>query len=78
VGIRPGEKIHEILVNEYELQRVSESETYFTIHPEYRLPEELTPQALGSEYSSENTRRLKTFDEITPLLDAAGVVEEYT
>ncbi len=78
VGIRPGEKIHEILVNEYELQRVSESETYFTIHPEYRLPEELTPQALGSEYSSENTLRLKTFDEITPLLDAAGVVEEYT
>ncbi len=78
VGIRPGEKIHEILVNEYELQRVSESETYFTIHPEYRLPEELTPQALGSEYSSENTRRLKTFDEITPLLDAAEVVEEYT
>jgi len=78
VGIRPGEKIHEILVNEYELQRVSESETYFTIHPEYRLPEELTPQALGSEYSSENTRSLKTFDEITPLLDAAGVVEEYT
>lgn len=78
VGIRPGEKIHEILVNEYELQRVSESETYFTIHPEYRLPEELTPQALGSEYSSENTRRLETFDEITPLLDAAGVVEEYT
>ena len=78
VGIRPGEKIHEILVNEYELQRVSESETYFTIHPEDRLPEELTPQALGSEYSSENTRRLKTFDEITPLLDAAGVVEEYT
>jgi UDP-N-acetylglucosamine 4,6-dehydratase/5-epimerase len=78
VGIRPGEKIHEILVNEYELQRVSESETYFTIHPEYRLPKELTPQALGSEYSSENTRRLETFDEITPLLDAAGVVEEYT
>ena len=78
VGIRPGEKIREILVNEYELQRVSESETYFTIHPEYRLPEELTPQALGSEYSSENTRRLQTFDEITPLLDAAGVVEEYT
>ena len=78
VGIRPGEKIHEILVNEYELQRVSESETYFTIHPEYRLPEELTPQALGSEYSSENTRRLETFDEMTPLLDAAGVVEEYT
>jgi hypothetical protein len=33
---------------------------------------------LGSEYSSENTRRLETFDEITPLLDAAGVVEEYT
>lgn len=78
VGIRPGEKIHEILVNEYELQRVSESDTYFTIHPEYRLPSDPTPQALGSEYSSENTRRLRSFEEIAPLLDAAGVVEEYT
>ncbi len=78
VGIRPGEKIHEILVNEYELQRVSESEAYFTIHPEYRLPDQLTPQVLGSEYSSENTGRLGSFDEIAPMLDAAGVVEEYT
>ena len=78
VGIRPGEKIHEILVNEYELQRVSESDTYFTIHPEYRLPGQLTPQPLGSEYSSENTRRLGSFEEIAPMLDAAGVVEEYT
>lgn len=78
VGIRPGEKIHEILVNEYELQRVSESDTYFTIHPEYRLPGQPSPQPLGSEYSSENTRRLAGFDEISPMLDAAGVVEEYT
>ena len=78
VGIRPGEKIHEILVNEYELQRVSESDTYFTIHPEYRLPGQPSPQPLGSEYSSENTRRLAGFDEIAPMLDAAGVVEEYT
>lgn len=78
VGIRPGEKIHEILVNEYELQRVGETETYFTIHPEYRLPRQPGPQPLGSEYSSENTRRLSGFDQINPLLEAAGVVEEYT
>jgi hypothetical protein len=42
------------------------------------LPGQLTPQALGSEYSSENTRRLDRFEEIAPMLDAAGVVEEYT
>lgn len=78
VGIRPGEKIHEILVSEYEMQRVSETADYYTVHPEYRLPSHCTPQPLGCEYTSENTRRLQTAEEIGSLLDSMGEVEFFT
>lgn len=77
VGIRPGEKIHEILVNEYEMQRVTEEKTYFTIHPEYRVPKRLSPKKLGDEYTSANTRQLKRPEEIGALLEAMGMVEIY-
>jgi FlaA1/EpsC-like NDP-sugar epimerase len=72
VGIRPGEKIHEILVNEYEMQRCTEMNEFFTIHPEYNVPKVVSPQTLGAEYSSENTRRLSTPEEISALLDQMG------
>lgn len=77
VGIRAGEKIHEVLVNEYEMQRVTELQEYFVIHPEYRVPSTLTPQHLGCEYTSENTRRLTSAADIGLLLDRMGQVEYY-
>ena len=77
IGIRPGEKIHEVLVNEYEMQRIEETLDYFTIYPEYRVPSHLTPQALGTEYTSENTRQLTTSDAIGAILDRMAVVEEF-
>ena len=76
VGIRPGEKIYEILVNEYEM-RVTEEPTYFTVHPEYRVPKRLSLQPLGSEYTSANTRQLTQPGEIGELLDMMGQVEVY-
>ncbi len=76
VGIRPGEKIHEILLNEYEMQRCTESKEFFTIHPEYNVPKQLSKQALGSEYSSENTRRLETPKDIGALLDQMGAISQ--
>ncbi|MDG1889958.1 MAG: polysaccharide biosynthesis protein [Verrucomicrobiota bacterium] len=76
-GIRPGEKIHEILVNEYEMQRVSEAPDYFTIHPEYRVPSGLTTKVLGDEFTSFNTRQLKPGPQIDELLDAMGVQESF-
>ena len=78
IGIRPGEKLHEILVSEYEMQRVTESEDYYTIHPEYSLPQRCTPQPLGSEYTSENTRRLESNEEISALFEAMGEVEFFS
>ena len=77
VGIRPGEKLHEVLVNEYEMQRLTEQPDYYAIHPEYRVPKRLTPKPLGEEYTSANTRRLERPEEIHALLDAMGDVESY-
>jgi UDP-N-acetylglucosamine 4,6-dehydratase/5-epimerase len=77
VGIRPGEKLHEVLVNEYEMQRLTEQRDYYTIHPEYRVPKNLTPKPLGEEYTSANTQRLERMEEIHGLLDAMGEVESY-
>ncbi len=78
VGIRPGEKVHEILVNEYEMQRSSEQETYYLIHPEYRhIPTPHKKASLGSEYTSENTVQLKRTSELLALLERVGEVEDY-
>jgi FlaA1/EpsC-like NDP-sugar epimerase len=77
VGIRPGEKLHEVLVNEYEMQRITELPNYYAIHPEYRVPKRLTPKPLGTEYTSANTRRLERSEDIHALLDAMGEVESY-
>jgi FlaA1/EpsC-like NDP-sugar epimerase len=76
VGIRPGEKIHETLVNEYEMQRCTESKEFFCIHPEYKIPKVLSPQELGAEYDSENTEQLSTPEEIGELLDRMGKTSE--
>jgi FlaA1/EpsC-like NDP-sugar epimerase len=53
-GIRPGEKVHEILVSEEEAYRTTERGSYYVIQP--MLPEllegEKTERPLGREYSS--------------------------
>ena len=74
-GIRPGEKIHEILVNEYEIRRSVETNEYFRIHPEYRLPKRPMRRALGEEYTSANTDQLTRPEEIGKLLNAMGQAE---
>jgi UDP-glucose 4-epimerase len=56
-GIRPGEKVHEILVSEEEAHRTIERGNYYVIQP--ILPELCTPDkkngTLGHEYSSNDT-----------------------
>ena len=76
-GIRPGEKLHEILVNEYEMQRVTEAPDYFTIHPEYRLGSELTSKPLGEEFTSLNTHQLHAGEGIESMLEAMGAQEGF-
>jgi UDP-N-acetylglucosamine 4,6-dehydratase/5-epimerase len=76
-GIRPGEKIHEILVNEYEIQRSVESKEHYRIEPEYRLPGHPVHKPLGEEYTSANTQQLSRPEEIGKLLDAMGQAEYF-
>ena len=79
-GIRPGEKIHEILVSEEECHRTIERNGYFVIEP--ILPEmrrvEIAKPALDGEYSSANTLlsidRLRSL--ILPLLEKGFEEEE--
>jgi len=81
VGIRPGEKIHEVLVSEEEMFRTKEFEDYFVIYP---YGEYLKMKNGGNldffrrssnikEYSSESTRRLSK-EEILSLLKSTGWV----
>ncbi len=57
IGIRPGEKIHEILISEEEIPRTSKRGDYFIIHP--ILPElfshKISKLPLIKEYSSSDT-----------------------
>jgi UDP-N-acetylglucosamine 4,6-dehydratase/5-epimerase len=72
VGIRPGEKIDEVLVNEYEIRRSEENEQFFVVNPEYRPVKENHTYASGYEYTSANTKQLTEYEEISDLLTSVG------
>lgn len=77
IGWRPGEKLHEVLVNEYEMQRADEESKYFTIHPEYAERRTEPTRPFGEEYTSENTTRLSRYEDISNLLDRVHHPEPY-
>lgn len=77
-GIRPGEKIHEVLVSEYEMQRTARHDQYFVIAPEYRPQTDVVDVPVGTEYTSENADRLTSHAEIAGLLDRMGDIEHYS
>ncbi|MFL5519241.1 MAG: polysaccharide biosynthesis protein, partial [Gemmatimonadales bacterium] len=68
-GIRPGEKVHEILVSEEEAYRTVERGDYYVIRP--MLPELLEGEeaggVLGREYSSSDD--LMTGEQVRELLE---------
>ncbi len=66
VGIRPGEKIHEVLVSEEEMRRVIETETHYVIHPYGKLEKPCLLTEI-SEYTSNNTKMLNEEELITLL-----------
>lgn len=54
IGIRPGEKLHEVLVNENEMRRATDHDTHFVLDGEAQTGEKST----RTEYTSFNTDRL--------------------
>lgn len=77
IGIRAGEKMDEVLVNEYEIRRAYETAEFFEIKPEYAIFQENTSYPHGYEYTSANTRQLSSFQEIAELLDKIGKINFY-
>jgi len=71
IGIRPGEKIHEILVSEEESSRTYDRGDYYVIQPilpELRIqPEPMTYKYLNNEYSSADN--LFSFEQVRELLE---------
>jgi FlaA1/EpsC-like NDP-sugar epimerase len=66
-GIRPGEKLHEILISQEEALRTSDRQDYYAIAPMLaELQNEQQPSSLTDEYSSND--ELMTVDEVKALL----------
>jgi FlaA1/EpsC-like NDP-sugar epimerase len=76
-GIRAGEKLDEVLVNEYEIRRTTETDDYLVIHPDYRPPDTPLARPLGYEYTSANTDRLAGIAALDTLLDRMRPIEDY-
>jgi UDP-glucose 4-epimerase len=71
-GIRPGEKVHEIMVSEEECFRTAGIDDYYIIRPvlpELRQEKEFVP-ALDREYSSKDNNL--SVDELRKLLGSAN------
>ena len=74
IGIRPGEKIHEILITEDEARHSYEGDDFFVIHPEATYwPSNLKPEgkpcAEGFRYSSDNNTEWMTGDELKRIVE---------
>jgi FlaA1/EpsC-like NDP-sugar epimerase len=76
VGIRPGEKVHEILVSEEEADRTVERNGYYVIEP--MLPElrgnQKVSACLSKEFSSADN--MMSFEETSRLLRREGLMPE--
>ena len=74
-GVRPGEKVHEIMISEEEYFRTTERDGYYVISP--LLPELRTQHiarpALDGEYSSEDSPL--ELDELRRLLQSVGCLD---
>lgn len=77
MGVRPGEKMDEVLVNEYEIQRAMESDEFYAVPAEYAAQRGTGNHPFGYEYTSANTRQLTDAGDIGALLDAMGPTDTY-
>lgn len=76
IGVRPGEKVHEVLVSEEEAERTVERDGYYVIRPmlpELRSPQE-DPIGLFKEYSSADN--IMSVTEASLLLQREGLMPE--
>ncbi len=74
VGIRPGEKIHEVLITSEEARHAKEFETHYVIYPEHEWwesdgkYENGEDMEFGSYYSSDNNAQWMTPEELRAMI----------
>ncbi|MCX6842144.1 MAG: polysaccharide biosynthesis protein [candidate division WOR-3 bacterium] len=72
IGMRPGEKLHEVLVSEEEMWRATELERHYVIPSWAKSQDKKTPENLQvSEYSSAGAHQL-TQEELHAMLESDG------
>ena len=75
IGIRPGEKIHEVLVSRYEANRAFEHGNYYVILPNFDIhglyKKYRKKRVLKCEYNSKNNKYL-TQEELKSILELDG------
>jgi len=75
VGIRPGEKLHEVLLGEEEAKHAKGFADYYLIEPEHRFWSRVKikggkPLPDGFRYTSDNNTRWLTADELKKMIKA--------
>lgn len=82
VGIRPGEKIHEVLINEEEARNAVEFEDMYIVQPHFRRPQDLldkrggVPCMEGFEYRSDTNPQPMSIEGLRALL--LQIQEDYS
>ena len=74
IGIRPGEKLDEILLTEEEARYVREFDDYYSIEPEFPFwgkdyPENGKPLPKGFTYTSDNNNWWLTKEKVTRMME---------
>ncbi|PYS56147.1 MAG: UDP-N-acetylglucosamine 4,6-dehydratase (inverting) [Acidobacteria bacterium] len=75
IGIRPGEKLHEVLISSHEARNTVALENFFMIQPEFHwwvrdnIWQKGNPVADNFEYSSDKNDRTLTRQELTEMLE---------
>lgn len=74
IGIRPGEKLHELMITEDDARRTLEYETYYVIQPEFLWWNKNDinggkPLSDGFKYSSETNSQWLSIDELKELIE---------
>jgi UDP-N-acetylglucosamine 4,6-dehydratase len=74
IGIRPGEKLNEILLTEEEARHAQEFDSYFLVEPEHPFwqadkLESGRPLSTGARYTSDNNTQWLTKDEVEKMLE---------
>lgn len=83
VGIRPGEKLHEIMISEDDGHNTVELENYYIIHPDSSTRERLlsenlnsTSCKLGFKYSSDNNTEWMTVENLRTIIER--ITDDYS